>query len=132
LELIEWAINYVKNKDLVKRDLVDYEQDNEIIIFHHKEYDQTCFCVEYLDDSIKKQMDKKKRMLIVCPNSKKNLKYLTENWKFFKDYEFLSLVFANIEYNLRWIIRPSIHNHVADESNIAKGLKAMFETVPSV
>jgi len=68
--------------------------------------------------------------VIVCLNTKQNLKFLIERWKNFTKHEKLKIVFTNPKLNRQWSIIPYIHQKYNDKKNLKNGLKSLFISIP--
>ncbi|MFH1211692.1 MAG: hypothetical protein V1659_02065 [Candidatus Woesearchaeota archaeon] len=128
MTMIEWAVNYVKNKDLFKRELVDFRIEQNTVLFEFKNKKNIFIIADLLDsESIK---PKEFPSTIVCLNKKDNLEFLIKNWSAFAAQKELMVIFVNPAANEKWIIKPHIHDQITEKESLRTGLQSMFETVP--
>jgi hypothetical protein len=129
MSLIEWSINYVKNKDLIKRELIDFKVTGHAILFEYKSKKHKFIISETLILPAKLEGVE---TTVVCLNTKSNLSFLVKNWDAIAKNKNLSVIFVNPEFNEKWVIKPYVHNLVSDKASLRPGLKALFDTVPLV
>ncbi|NQU98117.1 hypothetical protein HQ533_01505 [Candidatus Woesearchaeota archaeon] len=128
ITLKEWTIHFVKNKDLLQKNLVDYEEKENPIVFHFKDKDCQYLILEVLDDSVFSFIRQTGLKTVVCLGKKENLNFFIENWKTFSSIQDLNFVFARIHDSRRWIINPFVHNKICDDESLVLGLKSMFSS----
>jgi len=100
-DLMEWTINYVKNKDLTFRKLLKYEEhlSKEYIDFTFKDKMVTHFIVEQLKEDFFEKIKDHEYKTAVCLNTDENFKFLIRNWKKLSEIKNLSFVFVNLKIN---------------------------------
>lgn len=126
MTLKEWTIHFVKNKDLIHKNLVDYEEQGETLVFHFKNKEHKYFVLHDLDDSVISFIKQSGFKTVVCIAKKDNLKFLIDNWHSFKSVENLNLIFVRISDNKRWIINPFVHSRICDDNSLVLGLETMY------
>ncbi|MBU0471869.1 MAG: hypothetical protein KKF89_01610 [Nanoarchaeota archaeon] len=124
--LKEWIINFVKNKDLMYRKLVSYEEAEKTVLFHFKDKDQAYFILPQLNQSIFLLIKEDGQKTIVCLASRDNLKFLIDNWSSFSVVNDLNFVFVSVQTNKRWIINPGVHSKICDDDSLVFGLESMY------
>ncbi len=127
MNLRDWTKQYVKNKDLILRKLVDFEEGEESIIFHFKDKDVEYLIDENLGPKTISFISRKGQKMVVCIANKKNLDFLTTKWNKLKVVSDLSLVFADVNNTNKWVINPFVHSRICDEDALKKGLKSMYD-----
>ncbi|MFH1770434.1 MAG: hypothetical protein ABH828_02655 [archaeon] len=127
ITLKQWTINFVKNKDLLKKELVDYEEKDSTIIFNFKNGVHRYLIVEIMNDEIFSFLKEKGFKSIVCFANKKNLDFLIANWKVFSEVENFFIIFADVKNHDKWMINPRVHSHICDDSSLIVGLKSMYD-----
>ncbi len=132
MTLKEWTICFIKNKDLIFRKLVDYEEKENSILFHFKDKDHNYFIEEELNTFSLELVKLSGLKTIVCLATKSNLKFFMSNWNKFKVVEELSFIFANPVSNTKWLINPFVHNKICDEDSLKTGLESMFSNAFSL
>ena len=131
--LREWAVNYVKNKDIFTKTIVDIEQRERELTVRHKHKEHKYFMdpfLEHYKNDLKTLKDDSHASLI-CFNTKENFNSLLESWNEFVAYRHLSIIFLN-PYSAAqkvWVIFPYTHNNIADPDSLKLGLQTMFEQV---
>ncbi|MEM4337055.1 MAG: hypothetical protein QXG86_03555 [Candidatus Woesearchaeota archaeon] len=131
--LKEWAINFVKNKDIFIKTIIDIQERGREITIRHKHKEQKLFIdpfLEHIDNDLK-IINEDTDASIICLNKEENLKTLIDKWAKLVIYKHLSIVFVNpfSEGQKYWAIFPYTHNKIADEQSLIQGLKTMFEQV---
>lgn len=138
--LKEWTIQYVKNKDIVRRDIVSFNENtpDADIFVEFKERKHTFFIEPLLKDSeqILKRIEDAKTKLeakystIVMLNSKENLKVVKNIWEKLAADPGISLYFVNPLSAMQkiWIVYPSTHNKISDKSTLGVLFEAVEET----
>jgi hypothetical protein len=125
-ELLEWTINYIKNKDLTIKKIQTIETVKDIIN------------VKYVDKAakflVKPVLDDKALMpqTVVCLNSEENFKFLIKNWAKLAKINGLNILFVNQKNNDKWLINPYVHSMIADPESLETGLRAMFDTANGI
>lgn len=131
LDILNWTAEYLKYKDTVYRKLIRIDknpQKNEITCERKDGTKQKYLCLNELTElNIANLINTK----ISCLNTKKNVDWLTKNWDELKDIN-TTFIFANPSQSIHWSINPKLHDNVTEKSNLKKGLKALFESIPQV
>jgi hypothetical protein len=129
-ELADWTINYVKNRDLTFRKLVQYKEHTaeDHIDFEFKDKTVTHLIIDKLSDKALDLAKKYEHKVIVCLNNEDNFKFLIKHWKLLSDMKNLSLLFVNLKLHDKWVINPHTHSMIADPDSIEFGLRTMFDT----
>ena len=141
--LIDWTINFIKNKDIIAKKIVQIENGKDGFDLYVKYKDREQYFIidpkiVNIDDIIKKMNNIAQSNIvhfsIVVLNSKENLNIILKNWNKMIDFKFLNIIFANpfSELDKKWIISPHIHNKICDASSLENGLKSMFEMVEPI
>lgn len=137
-ELVEWALTYFKNKDLVQRKIKSIEKssgDCDILIKHEDKEIKVIVMPEIENfDDINKNINKDKHTTLVTLNRKSNFDIIINNWKSLAEFPNLYIIFSNPNSSTetKWIISPHIHSKIADEKSLKIGLKSMFDSVEPV
>ena len=129
--LEDWAINFVKHKDLFSKKLIDFKVEKDTIEFNFKDKKHLYVIMALLNNTINKYL-KNEFITVVCLNKKENLNFLKAKWSEFVKYEKLSFIFVNPDINEKWSINPNIHERISDKDSFAQGLNGMFESVQEV
>jgi hypothetical protein len=125
-ELIEWAENYIKNRDLTLRKIISLKVDEKSNVIDVKFKDKTVRHQIYneLNDTIFAGAGNR---VIICLNSKENFNFLIKNWGKLSKIKDFSIIFVNLKHNDKWLINPYVHSMIADPDSLEAGLKAMFD-----
>ena len=141
MDLKEWAMHFVKNKDLFQRKIKEIKDKKKSIQILNKDgsthmyfMQENLNLTELTSDLEESNKDKNKHVSIVCLNKRKNLDILLEHWKKISEFQRCCFIFVNLNSltEKRWIIRPHIHAKIADPESLKTGLEAMFSNVQEV
>jgi hypothetical protein len=129
MNLSEWAVNYVKHKDLVARNLKGFVVKDGFVEFSFNDKVHDYFIMDLLNISkIKEIMNNQSGHLktIVCMHNQDNFNTIVSNWdELIK--QSITLIFVNPQHEDRWIINPQLHNRIADKAKLKQGLKTMYD-----
>jgi hypothetical protein len=128
MDLKEWAIAYVKNKDLTQRKLVKIEDKKDHLECVYKDKTIITFVLDKLDEKIFDLMKDKEHKMFAAYNKEENFKFLIKHWEKLSKIKNLSFVFVNDKFNDKWQINPYLHSLIADPDSIENGLKTMYDT----
>lgn len=126
MNLSEWAIVYVKHKDLVARKLQDHKVDGEKILFTFSDRVLTAYAMEKL--SVPKIQGK---TFIFALQTKENIELLLKHWKEFSEQKELTMIFVNPQKNEKWLVNPHTHESIS-EGNVELGIRTMAGEVSFV
>ncbi len=139
MSLTEWTITFLRNKDIIRQQLVSVEEKGHVVhAVYKREKKQDSFCYETLDDlsdilsaAKKSDADSNYSINIVCYNTQHNLALLILHWQQFASHQRLMFYFVNpnSQTDTKWILNPWLHNRISDPKNLATGLKSMFSMV---
>ncbi|HIH32265.1 TPA: hypothetical protein HA235_06165 [Candidatus Woesearchaeota archaeon] len=121
-ELLEWTINYIKNKDLTLKKIQAIETVKDIINIKYPDKTTRFQVKPVLDDKALMPQT------VVCLNSEENFKFLIKNWAKMSKINGLNILFVNQKNNDKWLINPYVHSMIADPASLETGLRAMFDT----
>ncbi len=129
MDLKEWIIHHVKQKDLVKGDLVSYKEEQDRVVCDYKEGRKgTYYCCENLELSKIKTVKDDETSSFVCVCNEHNFKMLVDNWDLFKKKQNLAFIYLNPNIAEKWIIKPFVHAKIADPVSLKQGLRSMYDT----
>jgi len=130
----EWAVSYVKHKDILTKNITNIKEEQDRVIVKLKDKEQVFLVRPTADDSVIQEINKDKNIGIVMLNSKENLDFLIKNWSKIIKFEKLTIFFINpfSELDIKWFISPCTHNKICDKDSLKLGLKTMFETVEAI
>ena len=136
--LLEWAITFIRNKDIVSKKIEKIENAKDGFDFYVKYKDKEQYFI--IAPNIKEigpiiqKLNNDAHFCIVTLNSRENLNIIIKNWKKLVDFKFLSIIFTNPFSTLdkKWIIFPHTHNKICESSSLEAGLKSMFEMVEPI
>ncbi len=127
-DLKEWAIHHIKQKDMVKRDLVSIKEEDGKLICDLKEGIAVYYYADNLNFEKMKSVTDNDVTYFVCECNEHNFKLLVTNWDLFKTKPNLTLIFLNPKLSEKWIIKPYIHARIADPATLKQGLRTMYDT----
>lgn len=129
-----WMTDYEKHRDIIKKDIIDIKNHNDYdLMIQYKNKEKYILTVPTLKNakSLRFRLKKKDQITLIAINSKENIDFLIDNWKFFIDLPELTIIFINpfSETDSRWIIKPSIHNMITENESLKIGIKSISSTV---
>ncbi len=129
MELKEWTIHHIKQKDALTKDLVSYKEEGESIICDYKEGRKGIYYFsENLELSKIKAVAENEASTLVCLCNEHNFKLLVDNWNLFKTKQNWTFIFLNPEMAEKWVIKPYVHAKIADPATLKQGLRTMYDT----
>jgi len=137
-QLVDWAINYLKNKDLISRKIELIEKNRDGFDFYIKFKDKEQFFVvdPVIGDigKILSKFDPERYFGLFVLNTKHNLDILVKNWGEFVKIKNLGIYFVNpfSQLDKKWIIYPYTHNSICEQNALERGLKTMFDMVETL
>ena len=136
--LVEWTVNFVKNKDIVAKKIENIENGKNgfDLYVKYKDREQYFVIAPNIVDiySIIQKMSNEFYFSIVTLNSKENFEIVLKNWNRLIGFKFLNIIFVNpfSELDKKWIVFPHTHHKICDESSLENGLKSMFGMVEPI
>ena len=130
-QLIEWIIRYVKHRDLIKKNLIDYKILKNHIEFEFKDKNHIYNICENFNDEILKEVSDKYITFVVL-NKMTNLNFLVNKWENFLKFSKISIIFVHPSSNQSWTVCPYIHNRIAEHKKLKSGLIGLFDSIKSV
>ncbi len=127
--LKKWLVEYIKNRDVFKKSIKDIEDKEESITVKYRDREELFLIRPVLGNEI--DYDAASHITIVTLNINENFRYLVSSWHSLAKYPNLTIYFANplSTTETKWIIRPHLHDKIADDTSLKNGLKSMFLTV---
>ena len=132
--LKEWAVSYVKHRDMITKNIVNIKEEQDKVIVKFKDKEKVFLIMPIVNDSVIEKINKDKNTGIIILNSKENLDFLIKKWSKLIKFEKLTIFFINpfSEPEKKWFISPYVHNKICDKDSLKLGLKTMFETVETI
>lgn len=133
--LVDWVINYLKNKDLYfkKIELVEMNKEGFDVYVKFKDKEQFFVVNPLIEDTdeLLPKFDSERYFGLVVFNTMNNFDVLVKSWDKFVKFKHLCVYFVNpfSQLDKKWIIYPYTHNNICERGALEKGLKAMFEMV---
>ncbi len=127
MDLKEWCVHHIKQKDIIKRNLISYKHEKNKVLCEFKESNAIYYYEKNLDLNFIKDFDDKKMIFFVCNCNEYNFKLLVDNWNLFKKNSNLTFIFVNESFSDKWIIKPFIHAKIAESSTLKQGLRSMYD-----
>ena len=136
--MVEWTVQFIKNKDLVSKKIEKIEngKDGFDLYVKYKDREQYFIIASSINDidSIIQKINNNFYFSIVTLNSKENFDIVLKNWNKLIHFKFLNIIFVNpfSEMDKKWIIFPHTHQKICDGSYLKNGLKSMFNMVEPI
>ncbi len=136
--LVEWTINFIKNKDIVSKKIENIENGKEgfDLYIKYKDREQYFLVTQNIVDFdlILQKINNNTYVSIVTLNSKENFDSLVKNWNRLINFKYLNIIFVNpfSQLDKKWIIFPYTHHKICDEPSLKNGLRSMFEMVEPI
>lgn len=133
--LVNWAVDYLKNKDLFLKKIESIEKEKKgfDVCVKFKDKEQFFIIQPVIGDidGVLSKFDNEKYFGLVVFNTPGNFDILVKNWGKFVKFRHLCMYFVNpfSQLDKKWIIYPYTHNNICEKSALEKGLRAMFEMV---
>lgn len=124
MDLKEWTRIFIKQRDLIKREIATIEELPDGFMLHLHAGGQRLVIVEE-----RLQATDKQPSMIVCKNTVANVQELVKEWKQFTIDPALTIVFAHPVTNEKWLVKPHLHNKIADNESLEMGLIAMQQSI---
>ncbi len=128
MDLAEWGGVFIKQRDLVKREIDSVEKTNEGFLIMKKggAKDRVIVSEDLQPEKLRSNVG-----IMICINNKINVDAVHKNWKLFSKHEKLLVVFANPKTNEKWILKPHLHNRIAEKESLKEGLMSMSFSINS-
>ena len=131
--LKRWVIELLRARDVVKQDILDFEDRDSGFIVKRKSGDQLVLIRPVLDDfaGILSSVSGNKVALIVL-NKKSNVEALIKSWDRLRNEKDLCIFFVNPSRppgDDKWLVFPYTHELVTDKKSLKLGLMALYESV---
>lgn len=129
--LLEWIIFYVKNKDIMKKEIKDYKVLKNYVEFEFKDKKQLYYAYPELNKEVLERYSDG-WVTIVCLNNKENINFVVSNWdKLTKNPKF-QMIFVHPSSNQRWIIFPYTHDKITEKKTLKLGLETIAQEVSMI
>ncbi len=131
--LTDWTEQYVKNKDLILRNIVNIVKDDGGWTFAviRKDGTQHVLVTPEFTSEFLQKMKPELNAMLVMHNTMKNVEKIVEHWQELIKFPKLALVFANPDASgdKRWIIFPHTHDKIIERKALRRGLESLYTTV---
>jgi hypothetical protein len=139
MSLNEWTIEYIKHKDIMRREITSIENKDNVIHVKKKNTHVHDYFIEeqltniksILNAAAKSDKDPNSFLHLITNNAESNFNVLIQNWQQFCIHQRLTVYFVNTNSlkEKKWIIKPWLHNKISDPDSLETGLRTLFETV---
>ena len=124
--LKDWALHFVKHRDLFLKNLTDIEEYDDSFIANFKTKAERYIVRENL--KIEDNLSKDESIVIVTLNNARNFQVLISEWKVLISFPKLKVIFVEkISNGKHWIIHPYMHDKISDKASLKQGLKALYD-----
>ncbi|KHO46100.1 MAG: hypothetical protein QS98_C0005G0047 [archaeon GW2011_AR3] len=136
--LMDWAREFIKNKNLIAKNLNAIEEKGSELLVKYRDREQVVLIRPVLQsfyDALKYfAADEDMHLAVVTFNTPEAFKALLDNWKELVKHRNFCVYFANpfSQTDKKWIIYPYTHSKICDEDSLEMGLRSMFETVDRI
>ncbi len=139
--LKDWAITYIKSRDIILRRISAIEDKGDYFLVSHKDESHVVVIVRDVLSGFAELMPRiqeleklhrANKVTVIIYNNELNFKHLVTAWSELIQHSLLTIIFANPALNEKWSISPTIHHKIADPLSLKQGLRAIFESVPCV
>ncbi len=136
--LVDWAIGFIKNKDIISKKIERIENGKDGFDLYAKYKDREQYFIispNIADiDSIIHRINNNFYFSIVTLNSRENFNIILKSWHKLVSFRFLNIIFVNpfSETDKKWIVFPYTHQRICDENYLENGLRSMFEMVEPI
>ncbi len=130
--LQDWAVIYIKNKDVVQKSItsIDENVDGFDFIVRKTSGDQF-FLVrpEFsdVDEVVVKGADKQLGLVIL--NIRENLNKVIASWDKLCRLKGLCIYFVNPKSSNKWLLFPYTHEQITERAALKRGLESLFSMV---
>ncbi|MGE0793255.1 MAG: hypothetical protein AB7V77_03710 [Candidatus Woesearchaeota archaeon] len=133
MDIYEWTKHFVGFKIRNKKNIITKFETDKIIIEENKEFTKY-FIDEKIENCLKKwendsDKDKINKLIYVCLNSQKNIEDVYVKWSKFIENPNLTVIFVDLIKDSKWLIKPYIHDKIADKDNLKEGLISMYSNI---
>lgn len=122
----DWAIHYIKAKDVFLKQLKQYNIEEDIIEFDFGEYKHYYLLKELLDKEIISKANKYEKKTIVCEKNEENFQFLINYFKELSEMKNLIIVFLTKDQKSKLLLNPRAHSLTADPENLEEGLRSIW------
>lgn len=133
--LKEWLVNYIKNRDILLKQIASIDEKNkewDLVVKTKAGVERYYIIMPEIGNfgEIEKRLCDEAITLVVF-NTRKNLDAVIENWKKIVSLPNFSILFVNPESELekKWLVFPHTHEKVTEKESFVRGLKALYQTV---
>lgn len=135
--LADWIARFVKNKDLIVKNIQEISQKEELVIAKLKDGKEHKYLIEpFLDntnlDSALDKIKNSEHCSLVVYNTKEAFDTVIKNWeKLAKFKRHFNIYFVNpfSKTEKRWSLYPMTHDLITDDAWLKPGLLSIFATV---
>jgi hypothetical protein len=120
MDFAEYALTYLKHKDLIKRQIVKiHPKVNDSITVEYKTKTENL--------SIQPKFHEIKGTIIATQNEEHNVKALLKMWNeaVAKD---VAIIFLDEKNHTKWMIRPSHHEKISEKKDIERGVLSIYQS----
>ncbi|NQU78168.1 hypothetical protein HQ545_00195 [Candidatus Woesearchaeota archaeon] len=130
--IIEWFARYIKNRDLIIKNIVDIRKLGNKLEIENKDGTIHVYLAHPWPTDLSKTIKdmKEGEIGIIVYNIKDNFDGLVKGWDELISHDVI-IYFINpfSQLEKKWIIRPKIHSKISDPSTLKQGLMSMYMMV---
>lgn len=123
--LKDWAIHFLKHKNIFLKNLNKIEESEFGFIAHFKTKVEWYIIQDNLDFE---NLSKENNVCYVTLNNQKNFTKLLSEWKILIAYPNVRIIFVEkISNGKHWIVNPHMHDKISDKTSLKSGLKSLYD-----
>ena len=131
MEFYEYALMYIKHKDLMKRTIISIEPRQERDDETQKRYVINTKVGEtrvlYVVPKMQDYQKQTELAQLVTRNEEQNVKYILKNWAEFVKLNCL-IIFLDHKNHSKWSINPALHDKVTEKKDLERGVMSLFQS----
>lgn len=123
--LKDWAIHFLKHKDIFQKNLKEIKEDESGFIAEFNSKTEKYVIQDNLEFE---NIPKEEYTCYVTLNTQKNFAKLLSEWRILISFPKLKIIFVEkISNGKHWIISPYLHDKISDKASLKTGLKSLYE-----
>ncbi len=127
MQLREWISHYIVFKDAIKKQIVDIQEKQDVILVREKGGEKTYYINTDLTQLLKKK--NKGKTYYVCLNNKHNVGVLLRYWETLIDNKQLTILFVHPSLNEVWMISPTTHELISEKESLKEGILTLHKSI---
>ncbi len=126
MQLKEWAQTYLKNRDILQKNIIGFEEIEKDFIVHKTNGDTLFLIRPEITDANEITEKATASTGLVLLNTGKNLNFVISNWDKLSKLKGLCIYFVNTKTNEKWMLYPYTHEQITEKASLRRGLESVF------